>query len=445
MTRPSTTPIAAVMTVVLLLALPVSSGAESQSARTRPADGTAEAAAIQAMIDGWDVSWQEAYDRLGRQANNRLLRRRALQLFPTTYAGAWLNHEDGGKLVVAFSEHADTSLSTLALAYPEPELLEPADVEYSLAELNRFDVEEVRPVLTSALSDGVRIHSWGINQPDNLIEIRVHPSDMDETRNRIAATELPPNAIRLVAMQGSPEAGACSRTACEPPMRGGIHMKSDRGNNCTTGFSARNALAQDYVISAGHCTHGQTGWIWSHNGHEIGGVPYSKIGSIFQPSEVDALRIFVHNTSYWWLSRWVFNSNSQPSLQVRSRAFPEDWGTGDMVCRSGVTTGTRCGVVGNPFMSVADQESGGCTPVACLYINQLEVIACFRGGDSGGPVYDPNNGQAVAAGLAVVGPFVGESAGSCDPNWTANPLDRHYATHIRKAEEALNVTVVTGS
>ncbi len=151
------------------------------------------------------------------------------------------------------------------------------------------------------------------------------------------------------------------------------------GSRCSLGFSAGNAAGTRYVLTAGHCT--ELGGTWRGVGGTLGPVagtsfPVNDYGRI-QITSTTAIR-----------TRWVDRYTSGGDVAVTGAG---DAAVGAAVCRSGSTTGWRCGTVRATNQTVnygfGDIVSG-----------LTRTTACAQPGDSGGPfVSNPGSGTRVTA------------------------------------------------
>jgi len=166
---------------------------------------------------------------------------------------------------------------------------------------------------------------------------------------------------------------ACTDTACDPPMRGGIQVTGS--GPCSTGFVMKNTAGVKRVLTAAHCGPSASGK-FSHNGHVIGGTINSQ-----DSGRVDARTIGFDNVSYWNPKRWVFHQSfasfpADASFTITSRVTNAGIVLYTYVCRTGYNSNTRCGSI-----EYLGANSGNNT-------NLPLMLACAVGGDSGGSVYD---------------------------------------------------------
>lgn len=137
------------------------------------------------------------------------------------------------------------------------------------------------------------------------------------------------------------------------------------GARCSAGFNVRSPAGVRYVITAGHCTNLGTNW----NG--TGGVIGTRSGTSFPGNDYGIIRV----TSSAALSTALVDRYG--ILSDVTVAGSTAAAVGARVCRSGSTTGWRCGSVQSKNQTV---NYGGGNIVSGL----TRTSACAEGGDSGG-------------------------------------------------------------
>jgi streptogrisin C len=185
------------------------------------------------------------------------------------------------------------------------------------------------------------------------------------------------------------------------------------GSRCSLGFNARSGSAR-YVITAGHCTAG--GGTWSGSGGTIGAAS----GSSFPTNDYG--RITVSSSSAVQTALVDrYSSGSDVTVAGSSAA-----GTGAAVCRSGSTTGWRCG-------SITQTNATVCYSQGCVY-QTIRTNVCAEPGDSGGSlVTSPGSGTRVQAQGMTSG-----GSGNCSSGGTT------YFQPVNEALSAYGLSLVTG-
>jgi streptogrisin C len=164
------------------------------------------------------------------------------------------------------------------------------------------------------------------------------------------------------------------------------------GGRCSLGFNARTATAR-YVITAGHCT--AIGPNWTGTGGTIG----TRAVSSFPSNDYGIIRV----TSASAVSTPLVDRYSAGSDVTVTGAATAT--VGMAVCRSGSTTGWRCG-------SVTGVNATVCYAEGCVY-QMIRTNVCAEPGDSGGSlVTNPSSGPVRAVGMTSGG------SGNCSSGGT---------------------------
>lgn len=193
---------------------------------------------------------------------------------------------------------------------------------------------------------------------------------------------------------------------------GGQAIRTSSGSRCSLGFNARSGSAR-YVITAGHCTN--LGGTWSGSGGTIGGVS----GSSFPTNDYGRITVSSSSAVQTGL---VDRYSSGSDVRVTGSSAV---GTGAAVCRSGSTTGWRCGSVSSTNATVCYQQG-------CVY-QTFRTNVCAEPGDSGGSlVSSPSGGTVQAQGMTSGG------SGNCSSGGTT------YYQKVNEALSAYGLSLVTG-
>ncbi|MGM1062006.1 S1 family peptidase [Saccharothrix sp. Mg75] len=187
------------------------------------------------------------------------------------------------------------------------------------------------------------------------------------------------------------------------------------GGRCSVGFNARNSAGARFVITAGHCT--ELGGSVSGTGGAIGSV----VTTSFPGNDYGTVRVTSSSAvSTALVDRW---SSGSDVTVAGSSVTP----VGGGICRSGSTTGWRCGSVQATNQTV---NYGGGDIVSGL----TRTNACAEPGDSGGSVVsNPGSGTRVQAqGLTSGG------SGNCSSGGTT------FFQPINEVLSATGLALVTG-
>jgi streptogrisin C len=156
---------------------------------------------------------------------------------------------------------------------------------------------------------------------------------------------------------------------------GGAAIYASNGGRCSIGFSARSGTTA-YVVTAGHCT--EIGGTWSgSNRTSIGPVA----GTSFPGDDYGIIR--VSNTTGWTPTPQVAGTSSVLGSTAAA--------VGASTCRSGSTTGYRCGTIQAKNATV---NYGGGDIVYGL----TRTSACAEPGDSGGSYVAGRQAQGMTSG-----------------------------------------------
>jgi hypothetical protein len=149
------------------------------------------------------------------------------------------------------------------------------------------------------------------------------------------------------------------------------------GGRCSLGFNARTASYR-YVITAGHCT--AIGPNWTGTGGTLG----TRAVSSFPSNDYGIIRV---TSSSAVSTALVDRYSGGGDVTVTGAATAT---VGMAVCRSGSTTGWRCG-------NVTGVNATVCYAEGCVY-QMIRTNVCAEPGDSGGSlVTNPGSGTTVRA------------------------------------------------
>ncbi|GAA4473805.1 ricin-type beta-trefoil lectin domain protein [Phytohabitans houttuyneae] len=288
----------------------------------------------------------EIHERLVVEATAPFVERRLRTELGSTYAGAWVA-PDGASLVVGVTDEAQASRVRAAGAQPRR-------VDRSAAELDR-----AKAALDSRTSAaGKAVHSWYVDPATNSVVVEASTVAAAESFARAAGV-----TVRAVA----------TASAYRPvyDTRGGDEYVIDNRVLCSVGFAVSGGF-----VTAGHC--GGVGSNTSGSGVAQGTFR----GSSFPSNDYAWVQ-----TNANWVSRPVVNTWNGGTTGV---AGSTEAAVGSSVCRSGRTTGWRCGTI--TAKNVTVNYSGS-------YVYGLvSSSACAQPGDSGGSFISGNQAQGVTSG-----------------------------------------------
>ncbi|AOS61261.1 S1 family peptidase [Actinoalloteichus hymeniacidonis] len=272
----------------------------------------------------------------------------------STFAGARFD-ADAGKLVVGVTDSADLAEVRAAGAIGE------------VVDTNLTTLEGVAAKLdTHADSIPASITGWYVDVEQNTVVMTVADDVADSTE---AGAQLLADAGLSSADVTVVESDEAPKTLYD--VRGGDAYYFG-GSRCSIGFSVNGGY-----VTAGHC--GGVGTATQGSNRVASG---SVAGSVFPGSDMGWVR-----TNSNWVPRGVVNRYNGGTVAV---AGSTEAAIGASICRSGSTTGWRCGTIQakNQTVNYAQGAVRGMT----------RTNACAEGGDSGGSWLSGSQAQGVTSG-----------------------------------------------
>ncbi|MFI6763187.1 S1 family peptidase [Micromonospora sp. NPDC050417] len=298
------------------------------------------------------------------------------------YAGGWVDAESGN-LVVAVTDTALTARVTTAGAVAKV-------VARSAAELDgvKNGLDRISAKATSATVAG-----WYVDVASNTVVV-LAKGDTTGASSFVKASGVDSSAVRLVPTTESP--------VPYYDVRGGDAFYMG-GGRCSVGFSVTGGF-----VTAGHC--GTTGTA-TQGFNQVSQGTFR--GSSFPGNDY----AWVQTNANWTPQPWVNNYAGGNTTVAGST----ESAVGASICRSGSTTGWRCGTVQAKNSSVTYPQG----TVSGL----TRTNACAEPGDSGGSWLSGQQAQGVTSG----------GSGNCSSGGT---------TYFQPVNEILSVyglTLRTGS
>ncbi|GAB3001042.1 S1 family peptidase [Saccharothrix stipae] len=282
----------------------------------------------------------------------------------TAYAGSWINAATG-KLVVAVTDSARAGAARAA----------GADAKY--VAFSHRQLTGAKSAI-DGLSAPSSITGWRVDEQTNSVVVEVNRFQRDAAAESfLAAARSVSPAVRVVEVDQSPTTLYDTRGGDAFYMGGG---------RCSVGFSV---TAGGYV-TAGHC--GRAGTATQGYNRVTSG---SFAGSSFPGNDY----AWVRTNSSWTSRPWV-NRYNGTNVVVKGSS---EAAIGAAICRSGSTTGWRCGTVQakNQTVNYAQGAVYGMT----------RTNACAEPGDSGGS-WVAGSGYGQAQGVTSGG------SGNCSSGGT---------------------------
>ncbi|MFJ6197459.1 ricin-type beta-trefoil lectin domain protein [Micromonospora sp. NPDC092111] len=267
----------------------------------------------------------------------------------TAYGGSWIA-ADGTTLVVGVTTAARAARVRSAGAQPQVVRWSQADLDRTKAALDR-----------RAGRAGATVHSWYVDPASNSVVVRA--ADTATARAFVRTTGATADAVRTVP----------SAQPYRPvyDVRGGDQYVINNSVLCSVGFAVAGGF-----VTAGHC--GGVGSSTSGSGVAQGTFR----GSSFPGNDYAWVQV---NSS--WVATPTVNTYNGGTTSVAGSA---EAAVGSSVCRSGRTTGWRCGTI--TARDVTVNYSGS------LVYGLVASSACAQPGDSGGSFISGNQAQGVTSG-----------------------------------------------
>lgn len=310
------------------------------------------------------------------------------------FAGSWIERKPNGsfRLVVA-----TTSLRPQKGATG----IEIRSVRHNLAEL-----EASKAQLDTVLAQGGKaprgVYGWYVDVPGNSVVVTIGKGGQQAGIDFVAASGADARTVRFVTADEQP--------SLRMDLKGGYGYLRNPGDGylyaCSIGFNVTQGSTPGFV-SAGHCGDAGEAVYYEPSQWTLG----PKIGTFAASSFPDPGRT---GNDYAWI-RVDAGHTLLPTVY--------GWGKGDVtvrgsteapigaaVCRSGRTSGWRCGTIEAKNQTV--NYSSGET-----ILNLTRTTACSEGGDSGGSfVTGPGQAQGVLSG----------GSGSCKGKQPNNRTRSYY-------------------
>ncbi|MEV4702286.1 ricin-type beta-trefoil lectin domain protein [Actinoplanes sp. NPDC049316] len=289
--------------------------------------------------------------RLATEAAAPVVEKRLRAKLGAAFAGAWIP-EGADRLTVAVTDARQAAAVRTEGALPKVVGRSAADLETSRARLDR----------NAAKARGTAIRGWYVDVASNSLVVMAKPGASAQARRFAADSGAGPVTVVDAAEQPKPMYD----------IRGGDQYVINGNTLCSVGFAVAGGF-----VSAGHCG-GVNSPTLGYNNVSQG----TFAGSSFPGNDYSWIR----TNGNWTPQPWV-NNYSGGNVVV---AGSQEAAVGSSVCRSGRTTGWRCGtILGRNETIVYAQGS-----VSGL----ARSNACAEPGDSGGSWISGNQAQGVTSG-----------------------------------------------
>jgi streptogrisin C len=332
-------------------------------AASAPAD-TMAPGMLAAMQRDLGLTVDQVYARVAQESRATAAEATLRDQLAGSFAGAWFD-STAGKLVVAVTDGSKVGQINAAGA-------DARVVKHSAAQLDAMKTS----LDARGASAPASVTGWYVDVASNSVVASVVGNDAEGVAWAAA------NGVR-------------SEYAAEAPrplwnLIGGQAITTG-GSRCSLGFNARSGSTR-YVITAGHCTN--IGTTWSGVGGSIGRTA----GSSFPGNDYGIIQV----TSTAAVSTPLvdrYSAGADATVRGSTQA-----GVGSTICRSGSTTGWRCGTIGAHNQTVRYPQG--------TVTGLTRTSACAQPGDSGGSFVSPNSTSVQAQGVTSGG------SGNCSTGGT---------------------------
>ncbi|MFI7599274.1 ricin-type beta-trefoil lectin domain protein [Actinoplanes sp. NPDC049681] len=306
---------------------------------------------VQAMRRDLHLTDDQIAARLATEAAAPVVEKRLRGLLGGTFAGAWIP-TGADRLTVATTDARRAAQIRAAGAVPVIARRSDRDLAAARAKLDR----------NAAAARGSAVRGWYVDTPANSVVVMAKPGAAAQARK--FAADSGAGAVTVVDVAEQP------RPVYD--IRGGDQYVINGNTLCSVGFSVAGGF-----VSAGHCG-GVNSPTLGYNNVAQG----TFAGSSFPGNDYSWIR----TNGDWTPQPWV-NNYSGGNVVV---AGSQEAAIGSSVCRSGRTTGWRCGTILGRDETVVYAQ-GAVSGLA-------RSNACAEPGDSGGSWISGNQAQGVTSG-----------------------------------------------
>ncbi|MFP7721600.1 S1 family peptidase [Lysobacter sp. A3-1-A15] len=317
------------------------------------------------------------------------------------FAGSWIERASDGtfRYVVASSR--------AGAAIPGAEMRR---VRFSMKQLDsaKSRLDDLQRVAANRQQMLRGVQSWHVDPITNSVVVNVAPDGTDNAVDFVAVSGIDTATVRFNTVPGTIETLA--------DIVGGYEYRVNGSSLCSIGFSVTRSGTRGFA-TAGHC--GDVGDSVAVSGQSVGTFKASR----FPYND----RAWVSVSSSHRLWGLVYNYSAQNWVPVRGSY---ESGIGGALCRSGRTTGWKCGSI--TAKNVTVNYSVG----AVYGLTQTNV--CTGRGDSGGSwITGSNQAQGLTSGGNL-------PAGSNDNCSLSSSQRQTYFERINPVLSAYGLSLVLG-
>ncbi|HEX2093257.1 MAG TPA: S1 family peptidase [Longimicrobiaceae bacterium] len=305
-----------------------------------------------------EVSIREALRRLELQREIGELNARLEAGEPATFAGLYIEHSPGFRVVARFTSDGERTLQRYVAGGPLAGIAQAEPAGVPLMQLQARLIASHRAMQRAGIpADG------GLDLRANRAEVYVRPASVGAARGVLARAGNPAEVVAVDHL-ARPEHG--------DDLHGGLHLTT-----CTSGFTVQNSSGSRGITTSAHCGNTQ-----SHEGRSL---------NFLSEREGGSYDIQWHNRSRAvFLNTFWDGSTHRTVTATRSRS---NQAVGNYVCKYGMTTGYTCGYI---------ETTSYCYDGACTWIRVgRDGYNLSESGDSGGPWF--NGGTAYGSHTLGIG------------------------------------------
>lgn len=287
--------------------------------------------------------------------------------FKDTFGGIYFDHKKGkGILRIALVDDETNSIKTLLADFPHKDRLELYNVKYSLAEL----IEAQETVSKILVENNWTDTSSEISIQENKVILYVKSASSSTNGLLENINSVIDGDMLFIKTVNDPVINTASRSDYNRPVFPGLELEFPTGY-CTSGVAFKTRSGQYWISSAGHCgTFGQSVY---QGGEFLGTVTYKKMG---QHTDI----LLVGPLSEYNVSGKIYGEST--GVYMVDPPIVE----GQIVCKSGISTGITCGPVRTLLAFGFTHDYDGNR----VFLNRLVSFAAdSHSGDSGALVYTP--------------------------------------------------------
>jgi len=333
-----------------LVAAPYTAQASSEPSPAQTA--AALSPQLKAMQRDLHLTVAQAQARIVSDAQARAASQSLRARLGSSYGGSWIGED--GKLVVGTTSSAQSTLIRSMGATAKVVTRSSSQLAATQAKLDHY--------VTKA---GAGVHSWYVDPTTNKVVVNADTASQAESFAKLAGAGTAD--VRSVVTKETPRPMGDVRGGDQysRPVTGGLVL-------CSVGFSVIGGF-----VTAGHC---------GAAGDSTLGVDGTAQGTYQASTFPGNDYAWVKTNSNWTPRPWV-NNYSGGNVEV---AGSQEAAIGAAVCRSGRTTGWRCGVIQAKNVTI-NYSAGAVT-------GMTQSNACAEGGDSGGSWISGDQAQGTTSG-----------------------------------------------